>query len=144
MDSLLKRNKGILSLEQVRGLASEWNNQHCLPPLDNKEFEKQWQCATTFIANDEQQQQHDDDDDGELRKSFAELLVELAEKNTKLLFKDQYNTPYALVRIGDHNEILRLEKSKKFERLLSKWFYTSNNGKIMSAVYMLSFVLALP
>jgi hypothetical protein len=74
-----------------------------------------------------------DDQQGEPRKSFAEILVELAEKNTELLFKDQYNTPYALVHISDHNELIRLQKSKKFERLLSKWFYTNNNGKIPNA-----------
>lgn len=49
MASLMKRNNGILTIEQIKDLASEWNNQHCDPPLDNKEFDKQWKCAQTYI-----------------------------------------------------------------------------------------------
>lgn len=45
----MKRNNGILTIEQIKDLASEWNNQHCDPPLDNKEFDKQWKCAQTYI-----------------------------------------------------------------------------------------------
>lgn len=49
MESLLKRNQGILDLEQIKQLAQIWNQKHCEPPLDNKEFERQWECATKFI-----------------------------------------------------------------------------------------------
>lgn len=50
MESLLKRNQGILDLEQIKQLAQIWNQKHCEPPLDNKEFERQWECATKFIS----------------------------------------------------------------------------------------------
>ncbi len=49
MESLIFRNKDILSKEKIKVLAFEWNQQHCDPPLDNKEFEKQWACAIDFI-----------------------------------------------------------------------------------------------
>lgn len=49
MESLIKRNKSILSLEQIKQIAYKWNQQHCIPPLDDKEFEKQWTDAQKFI-----------------------------------------------------------------------------------------------
>jgi putative DNA primase/helicase len=50
MESLLKRNVGILSTEQIMQFASDWNTNHCNPPLNDREFQKQWKCATKFIA----------------------------------------------------------------------------------------------
>ncbi len=49
MESLIFRNKDILSKEKIKVLAYEWNQEHCNPPLDDKEFEKQWNCAIDFI-----------------------------------------------------------------------------------------------
>ena len=48
--NLIVRNNGILSPEQVKQNARDWNNEHCDPPLDNKEFEKQWNDSLKFIA----------------------------------------------------------------------------------------------
>ena len=50
MESLLARNSSILSYDQIKSLAREWNSQHCSPPLNDQEFEKQWNCATDFIG----------------------------------------------------------------------------------------------
>ncbi|MGH9984454.1 MAG: bifunctional DNA primase/polymerase, partial [Nitrososphaeraceae archaeon] len=54
MESLLSRNKGILSTEQIIQLSREWNNAHCSPPLDDQEFRNQWNCATGFIASNQE------------------------------------------------------------------------------------------
>ncbi|HEY6535992.1 MAG TPA: bifunctional DNA primase/polymerase, partial [Candidatus Nitrosocosmicus sp.] len=53
MESLIQRNKIMLSLEQIRNMAIEWNNIHCNPPLDDKEFEKQWIDASDYIHKQE-------------------------------------------------------------------------------------------
>jgi Bifunctional DNA primase/polymerase, N-terminal len=50
MESLIVRNAGILPLEEIMPLAQQWNLKHCDPPLDDREFEKQWVCATDFIS----------------------------------------------------------------------------------------------
>ena len=50
MESLLKRNQGIFGLDEIKQLAQIWNHKHCEPPLDNKEFDRQWECATKFIS----------------------------------------------------------------------------------------------
>jgi replicative DNA helicase Mcm len=50
MESLLTRTRNILSLEEIIELSRKWNQNHCVPPLDDREFEKQWKCATKFIS----------------------------------------------------------------------------------------------
>lgn len=47
MDSLIKKNN--LPLEQIREMGYVWNRNHCHPPLDDKEVEKQWRCASKYI-----------------------------------------------------------------------------------------------
>jgi hypothetical protein len=49
MESLILRNRTIFSLERIAELSREWNNIHCMPPLDDKEFERQWKSAVEFI-----------------------------------------------------------------------------------------------
>ena len=48
-ESLMARNKRILSLDQIRSLVVQWNNRCCVPPLEEAELEKQWQCALDFV-----------------------------------------------------------------------------------------------
>jgi hypothetical protein len=50
MESLIVRNSSILSLDKIKKLAKDWNNQQCRPPLDDKEFEKQWKCSLRFVT----------------------------------------------------------------------------------------------
>jgi len=54
MESLLRRNYGILTEAQIMPLAANWNQEHCIPPLDRTEENKQWHDAVKFI---EQQMQ---------------------------------------------------------------------------------------
>jgi hypothetical protein len=129
MESLVVRNSGILSLEEIRTLAQQWNLRHCSPPLDHKEFEKQWTCAIDFVAK--KGPKPEEDNDKGLR-SAADILVQLAIENTTLLFKDQYGTAHAQIHIADHNEILRVEGSK-FKRYLARSFYEKNGNKVVNA-----------
>jgi hypothetical protein len=130
MESLIARNSGILSLEEIKPLAQQWNVKHCSPPLDDKECEKQWICATDFIAKKGPQQDEEDIDKG--HHSAADLLVQLTTENTSFLFKDQYGTAHAQVRIADHDEIIRIE-SNKFKRFLASLFYGKNGNKVVNA-----------
>ena len=63
---------------------------------------------------------------------LADLLVQLATENSSFLFKDQYGTAHAQVRIADHDEIIRVESSK-FKRYLSRLFYDKNGSKVVNA-----------
>jgi hypothetical protein len=63
MDSLIKRNADILEgSEEIKEVACKWNKNHCRPPLDDIEFEKQWKQTTKFMRqqieeSEEQQRQ---------------------------------------------------------------------------------------
>jgi hypothetical protein len=128
MESLIVRNSGILSLQEIKTLAQQWNLKHCNPPLDNKEFEKQWECAIGFIAK---KGLGEEDEERGIR-SVADLLVKLAVENTGLLFRDQYGTAHAQVHIAGHDEILKIESSK-FKRHLARLFYEKNGNKVANA-----------
>jgi hypothetical protein len=79
MESLLARNSSILSYDQITSLAREWNNQHCNPPLDDKEFEKQWKCATDFIDKKSQKHNGEDNDyDDDLSGINYDILQRLS------------------------------------------------------------------
>ena len=135
MESLIVRNTGILFLDKIKELALEWNSQHCSPPLDDKEFEKQWKCALDFIGRkkDEDQQQRPSITITNSTKSAADILVDLATENISLLFKDQYGAAYALIHLeDDHDEIIKVENNK-FKRYLSKLYYENNSGKVVNA-----------
>ncbi|HEY7570073.1 MAG TPA: phage/plasmid primase, P4 family [Nitrososphaeraceae archaeon] len=49
-ESLIKRNRAILSSDKIKVIVLEWNEQHCVPPLDRTEVERQWKDAASFIA----------------------------------------------------------------------------------------------
>ena len=80
-ESLLARNIEILSHDQIKSLAREWNDQHCNPPLDDKEFEKQWKCATDFIGkkrNNHRQDRENNDIDDDLNGINFDILQSLS------------------------------------------------------------------
>lgn len=51
MESLLSRNRSILLPDKIKEISRDWNNNHCLPPLDEREFQKQWKSASRFVGN---------------------------------------------------------------------------------------------
>lgn len=130
MESLFVRNSGILSIEEIKQFAQQWNLKHYCTPLDDKEFEKQWTCATDFIAKKDTR--HDEEGASKGIHSAADLLVQLAAENTTLLFKDRYGTAYSQIHVADHDETIRVESSK-FKQYLSRLFYEKNGNKVVNA-----------
>ena len=51
MESMIKRNRAILPMEQIISICRQWNRIHCSPPLDESQFQKQWTCATNFFTS---------------------------------------------------------------------------------------------
>jgi WD40 repeat protein/bifunctional DNA primase/polymerase-like protein len=77
MESLIKRLYGLYRPDEIRELAYKWNQKHCQPPLDDKEFEKQWRDAAKFILSkikEEEKQQEEE------RKPVIELTEELTKE----------------------------------------------------------------
>jgi hypothetical protein len=69
------------------------------------------------------------------------VLIDLVNENAPLLFKDEYETPYARIHNGDHYELINM-KSDKFKRYISNLYYdaegrATNVETINSAVFVL-------
>jgi P4 family phage/plasmid primase-like protien len=97
MESLIQRNKDILSEERIKQLAYEWNSEHCVPPLDNREFEKQWKCAARFIFNSNNNgkannSNNNNDDDVSKNKSKQVILDITDELLSRYTFKTLKDT----------------------------------------------------
>jgi hypothetical protein len=127
-ESLIQRNKKILSLEKIKELAYEWNQQHCKPPLDEKEFERQWNDALKFVSKSKIENENSYNNNAENNPEIN--LVEIAKQNCNELFIDQYNTPYACIKIKGHLEVLSLN-GKRFRNLLFRICY--NHTKKISS-----------
>lgn len=76
MESLIARNKKILSPDDIRSIASDWNIRHCLPPLDDIEFKKQWRCAVEFISKKQTEQELGRNDNNNEDYDYADQLIE--------------------------------------------------------------------
>ena len=50
MISLMIRLGPIMSEEEIKLIAYNWNQTRCEPPLDDKEFERQWKDAKKFTS----------------------------------------------------------------------------------------------
>jgi bifunctional DNA primase/polymerase-like protein len=81
-----------------------------------------------ILSNEEEKS---DVDKGTDTPSTTQILIQLARENTPLLFKDQYDNPYAKIRISNHIEIISLG-SRKSEYYLSKLYYDYTHGKVAS------------
>ncbi|MPZ05719.1 MAG: hypothetical protein GEU26_04765 [Nitrososphaeraceae archaeon] len=129
-ESLIFRNKGILSLDQIRELTWKRNLQICKPPLDKKEFDRQWDCAVDFVrkknGKDKSSVMHYDGIE-DSNWSAASRALALVQQKCSEFFVDQYNRPFAAVGINQHIEVLPME-SNRFRNWICKLYYESQNG----------------
>jgi hypothetical protein len=134
MESLIQRNRGILSEDETKSLAHRWNQKHCNPPLDDKEFERQWLCAKRFIGKNSNTRQKKKgipkENYDEPQKSSNETLMEIAIESAKTLFRDQYGEGFAYAFVKEHCEVISLSGSK-LRKLLSNMYYTTQ-GKVLN------------
>jgi putative DNA primase/helicase len=98
MTSLIQRNKAILDLEHIKRMAYEWNERHCKPPIDDKEFEKQWKCAAWFINKKSNDQYPTNTSNNQQASSSKKEGTELIE--------------WAAEEIMSNNHFLTIEESK--------------------------------
>lgn len=50
MDSLIRKYEKDRPLEEIKKIGYDWNQEHCQPPLDDKESDRQWESALKFIT----------------------------------------------------------------------------------------------
>ena len=140
MDSLVKRNAGILSLEEVKELAYKWNQKHCSPPLDDVSFERQWKDATKYIVPtlesdssrttepsiEEKDEDEEDDEEEKKRTAKAKKALELAIANSKELFLNEFGRAFAAMKVNDHVEVQPMEE-RRFKNWISGIYYKECN-----------------
>jgi desulfoferrodoxin (superoxide reductase-like protein) len=141
MDSLVKRNAGILSLEEVKELAYKWNQKHCSPPLDDVSFERQWKDATKYIVptlesdssrttelSIEEKDEDDEDHEEEEKKRTAKAkkALELAIENSQELFVNEFGMAFAAVKVNGHVEVHPMDE-QHFKNWISGIYYQRND-----------------
>lgn len=152
MESLLKRNRAILSDEKIRRLAEEWNLEHCVPPLAPDEVDRQWIDARKFLAmlapmrkltpRDHQSESrmsevesvklelNEEQSKGTPVVSKAQEAFELVEELCIEFFADEHGQPYAAIKIGDHYEVLPMSGSR-FKHWLAM-IYHDRTGNLLN------------
>jgi hypothetical protein len=74
---------------------------------------------------------NDNDSSNQEEKTAAQKALELVGQQCSALFLDQFGSPYAAAKIGEHVETLPL-KSSRFKNWLCKIFYESENNVLNS------------
>jgi hypothetical protein len=117
---------------------------HYNPPRPKEEFDSL--CEWTIEHHKEKRDALHDKARKERKTTQptqAELILGISENICEKLFHDQYQTPYAAVKSGDHTEAL-LMSSKRFKNYLSGAYYESYNAvpnpeAITSAISVLKY-----
>ena len=94
------------------------------PPFDDS-FQTKDKESDTYGTNASKPKK--EKEDREPIRSQPEILMEIAEQNIDILFKDQHNDGFATVSINSHYEVVPLTSSR-FTRLLAKTYH-DNTGK---------------
>jgi P4 family phage/plasmid primase-like protien len=101
MESLLARNKGgVLSEDQIIRLSHEWNDKHCVPPLDDIEFNKQYRCAKKFTTK------NNNNNNGEAADNTSGSSNNKNSKQAILSITDKLLANYSFKTFKDTEEIL--------------------------------------
>ncbi|MGD9672078.1 MAG: hypothetical protein AB7U98_01210 [Candidatus Nitrosocosmicus sp.] len=124
MESLIQRLRNIFSEEKIKDLAHQYNVEHFKPPLNDKEFEKQWNDAKHFILKNNTGDSRDSKTEGE--ESF---FLNMIEERYISIISDQLNKLYVMVKINNHIECIPIE-GKRFKSLLGKEFFEINETTI--------------
>jgi hypothetical protein len=134
MESLIQRLGPIMTEELIKEMAQKMNLEHLKPPLDEKEFERQWKDAKNFISKNAENAEPTD------KSNIADLL-ESIKKRWLQVFKDQFNKYYVTIRINEHIECIPLD-SDRFRKIVQKEYYEKekrplNKDKINEIVSLL-------
>lgn len=136
-ESLIQRNKKYTDINTIKELVHKWNHQHCSPPLNNKEVERQWNAAWRFTSENSKNDQHynfntrqkQQQEDDKQKETGFETLIKLIGENINVLFIDQFGVLYASVKIDNHFETISLE-SKRFELYFRRLLFFKNKKNI--------------
>jgi len=133
MESLISRNSSILSEIKIKELAFEWNQIHCKPPLDDKEFDRQWIDAKKYISENGFRYNKEVEEKPIIENEEIEYLKSIKQRYVSI-FYDQLNRLYVTIKINDHIECIPIDSSRfKFlirKEILENEYKTINDDKL--------------
>lgn len=139
MESLIQRFSDLLTEDEVKNYAWDWNQNHCKPPLEEKEFIKQWNDAKNFIFRSDSKNSNikkkvqdnilSDDSLESIDTSLEKKLVDLVESRCIDIIIDQFHEVFVSVQISDHVETLPID-GNRFEKLIIKECYENNISQV--------------
>ena len=115
MGSLLIKNMGYLTLEEIKEHAQKRNLELCVPPIDEKDFDRQWKQALDFAnkkikereeAKQKQEQKQDQNNNNTTSKTKLEKIDPIEEAVRLLMAKHRFAT------IWENKEILYYDEDK--------------------------------
>jgi hypothetical protein len=119
------------SEKELRNTYLEINNSRCYPPLPISETNRIWDDAVAYYTKKKNEELVLAKERSEETKSSAQIALSLAEEKCSELFLDQFGTPYAAIKIGEHTEVLSL-KSSRFKSWLCRIYYISEHDVLNS------------
>jgi hypothetical protein len=134
MESLISRNRYILSEDQILALSKEWNQDHCDPPLDDAKVKNQWECAKRFIQEDRTTNDNNISDEHGKQEEKSNLnihhLLNAVKERWIEVFIDQFGKYYITIRVKDHVECIPLN-SNRFKGIVRNEYFDKER-KILS------------
>jgi hypothetical protein len=144
MESKIRKKYGKWTWDEIKENCYAWNHKHCKPPLDDKEFKRQWKDAKEFIVpqiEEELQQrtkqkqigsgklsdavgeEEDGNDDDSKRTARAKMALELAIAHSKELFVNEFGRPFTAMKMQDgHVEVHPMDE-QRFKNWISGIYY---------------------
>ena len=100
MESLMLRTQTILEDYQIREFAENWNINHCSPPLNKREVQKQWNDAKDYVKKINKHRAFERSQYQE-RQKREEAELELFESEQ---FKNEAKNPLSISKLARLNE----------------------------------------
>lgn len=138
MESYIQRFNTILTEDEVKKYAQMWNTEHCVPPLSEKEFNKQWNSAKKYLIQDYKEAPNPvlESNNRKVKEqkieekvkstSIEELLKSVYERCNQIFF-DQFHVLYASIKVNGHFEVMSLQ-SRRFESIILSEYYEANRS----------------
>ncbi len=137
-DDVIETEKAISEIHF--SLSHHWmlvgSNQASIPPGSSLDELIGYTLPSSMLKEaSEKQQQNDGDAATEEKtnekKTRMQEIMEIIHEKISLLFKDQYDDPFAKIYVKDHFEIISI-KNHKFDKFLSHSYYQKHRTMVTS------------
>ena len=122
-----------ITLNNNIDLICELNNSSTITTTDHHDDDEDDE------QDNNKKEEEEEEEEEKTKETIPQVLIKLALANSTL-FKDEFNSPHALVKIKDYYDVLSVEGTK-FKRYLSKLYYDSEDGNKIAGTEVLNSVV---